>query len=98
MTITCLCHLTYSSAGSHQRVGDIQSHSRAIDLFVESLADNKFVAQKCPSNIDLLKEDQFKNCHEGTAVFGGEHKNLTNVPEGIYYFITNDNPSYGRGI
>lgn len=77
---------------------DIDSHSRSIDLFVESLTENNFVAQKCPSHIDVSKDRQFQDCDGEIALFGGEPGNLEihNVT-GIFYFATNGKPVYGMG-
>lgn len=79
---------------------DIVSHSRAIDLFVESLTNNKFVAKQCPEDIDVSKTDQFDSCQGRIAYFGGEpgNYNSLNSVNGIYYFSTNGRPSYGRGL
>lgn len=79
---------------------DIDSHSRSIDLFVESLTNNNFVAKQCPEDIDVSETDQFDNCQGRIAYFGGEPGNYNNLNlvNGIYYFSTNGRPSYGRGL
>lgn len=65
---------------------------------MESLAENNFVAQKCPNHINLLKSDQFHGCDGEIALFGGEPGNLENHNvTGIFYFATNGEPMYGMG-
>lgn len=79
------------------------SHSRSIDLFVESLSNNQFQAVKCDENIDFKAVDPQKHAelcpiHGATAYFGGEPGNtFKSDVNGVYYFNTNGLPPYGQG-
>lgn len=91
----------YPNTGKIQPCGsssncDGISHSRAIDLFVESLTDNQFYALKCPDDIMDSDTPMFQTCQGEIALFGGE-ANL-GAKNGIFYFLTREEPSYGRGM
>lgn len=73
---------------------NINSHSRAIDLFVESLLNNNFDAKLCPIDIDITRNkgaDLIKQCDGPlNAKLGGEPGNRKNVKVfGIYFLETN---------
>lgn len=79
------------------------SHSRAIDLFVESLSNNQFQAVRCDDKIDFKVVDDRKQAElcpmrGATAYFGGEPGNGGDPDvHGVYYFNTNGVPPYGQG-
>lgn len=82
---------------------DAKSHSRAIDIFVESLVNNNtnFNAKLCPPTVDIRRnngKDLIEQCN-GTlmAKLGGDTGRKTDGKGGIYYFATDGKPKYGKG-
>lgn len=68
-------------------VGEVCSHTRVHDLFLESLQQSTpFLATKCLSYGEIYAEKCSE--HGGNAVMGGDFNNNINRPLGIYYLQT----------
>lgn len=81
-----------------------KSHSRVIDLFVESLSNNQFQAISCDDNtafnkFHLIQHAKFCPMRGSTAYFGGDPGNTFKFDVyGVYHFHTNEVAPYGKGI
>lgn len=84
-------------------------HSRAIELFEESLEGNDFKARRCSEPVDFGDEGEtLKSCDGSFATMGGEPGNKgIESAAGVYYLYTRDStpfsfygddePFYDRG-
>ena len=74
------------------------SHSRAPELFAESIRDgsNGFYGRRCSNDFDFDSINSF-TCY-GDVVQMGDSKKGEETPEGIYYVETRDSPPYALGL
>lgn len=70
------------------------SHLRAVELYVESIQQNRFHALQCPTRDDINS----RRCNiEPGAWMGGDGANFHKALSGSFYLETNRNPPYAQG-
>jgi len=92
-----VCDADYFPNGGRSQPGclfDTCNHSRAVDFYVESIANNRFHALGCPDSNDVSS----RRCliYPGEWM-GGDNLNFNKSGRGAFYLETNRSSPFARG-
>jgi len=92
-----ICDADYLPNGGRTQPGcllDTCAHSRAVEFYVESIANNRFHALLCPDRDDI--SDRRCILYPGEWM-GGDNMNFNKAGRGSFYIETNRSSPFARG-